>query len=265
MNVYRLWSNRLLASLFQKLTKFFQIDVLMEIGAHDASASIEFLSGNIKSRRAFAFEANPYTFNEVTKLSQANGVEAFNLGITDSEQVKEMFIPMKNSSSSLTVGSSSFLRRNEESTSYSTCRVSTTTVDNFLNSKLIQEKVALWVDVEGYALPVIMGTIDAIARNQVQLIYLEVERHPYWSDQATYSEIKSRLNELGLFSIARDYEYRYQNNIIFVSGNLKRQTAPFVLFFYVLLGASAILSLPVVIFHKLSRILKSLSLCLIHP
>jgi FkbM family methyltransferase len=206
----------LLRELFLDLCDIYSVQNLLEIGAHEASISREFLELNSSiDRRALAFEANPVTYKEITHQALAYGVEVFNLGIGSTVGNLEFNIPVFGDSEYLTPVNASFLTRTDGTTNYHKFNVVTETIDHVFDSRSVAGPSALWIDVEGFAHEVLEGAIRTLSSNQVVFLQIEVEAIKYWRDQKTYETIFADLAKFGYFPIARDFEYRYQYNVIF--------------------------------------------------
>ena len=77
----------------------------------------------------------------------------------------------------------------------------------------------MWVDVEGACGLVLPGARDLLAKTAVLMI--EVEEQQFWGAEHWLREqVVSYLFDLGLVPVARDFEYRYQYNIVFVRAEL---------------------------------------------
>jgi FkbM family methyltransferase len=201
----------ILRDYFFELSKVLEVDLLIEVGAHSAEASIRFLSQ--ANRLAIAFEANTETFEHKTKLAIQHGVIARNEGISSIAGFADFFIPL-NSSNSLMPENASFRRKNT-STKSTSFQVSVTTVDNVLEELAAKKQSGLWVDAEGLGLEVLKGASRLLNSGDCQLIMIEVELKQFWVDQAQESEIEKLLVESGFFCCMMDIESEFQRNLIF--------------------------------------------------
>jgi FkbM family methyltransferase len=214
-------STRLLRKLFLDLCDEYKVQNLLEIGAHEASISCDFLKLNSSiNRRALAFEANPFTYKEITKQSLGCGVELYNLGISSTVGNLEFNIPVRVGTGNLTPGNASFLTRTDDLTNYHKLNVATDTIDHVFDSRSVLGTSAFWIDVEGFAHEVLKGATLTLNTNQVVFLQIEVEAIKYWRGQKTHEIIFANLSDLGYFPIARDFEYQYQYNVLFCKGNM---------------------------------------------
>ena len=209
-------STLLLRKLFLDLCDDCAVKNLLEIGAHEASISCDFLKSNSSNdRRALAYEANPVTYKELTMQAESFGVEVYNSGISSAVGELEFNIPLEGDTGKLTPSNASFLTRNDDQTKYHKLNVPTDTIDHVFDSRSILGTCALWIDVEGFAHEVIKGATLALISKQVAFLQIEVEAIQYWHEQETYERIFADLSECGFIPMARDFETRYQYNVIF--------------------------------------------------
>ena len=78
--------------LFFKLLKPMNIDYLIECGAHEASASLNFINQGGKS---IAIEANPFVYNNITPKSNENLI-AINKALSNKKGKLDFFFPKNN-------------------------------------------------------------------------------------------------------------------------------------------------------------------------
>lgn len=221
LDLLRRQSTPLLRKLFLDLCDEYEVLNLLEIGAHEASISCDFLNLTYsRNRRALAFEANPLTFKEITHQALSCGVEIYNLGISNSVGNLEFYIPLTANTQNLTPGNASFLTRTDAISNYRSFKVATETIDHVFDSHRILGESAFWIDVEGFAHEVLRGAKSTLKTNQVVLLHIEVEAMKYWNEQKTYETIFAELSEFGFTPLARDFEYQYQYNVLFCKQNI---------------------------------------------
>jgi FkbM family methyltransferase len=204
-----------LRQLFLNINRALQPDVFIEAGAHNAATSVK-LRGLVPEARVIAFEANPHNHTKFAARHDfgALGVEYRLQALTDAVGpvtfkvlVQEGGVARKPDS-----GRSSLLARDGVAARYEDVTVPGTTLDAALEG--VAGRVALWVDVEGAAQKVLGGAAASLARTDVMMI--EVETRPYWQGQWLHTDICAHLMGLGLVPVARDFEYRYQFNLLFL-------------------------------------------------
>jgi FkbM family methyltransferase len=182
---------------------------LIECGAHEASASINFMRTG--GRRAVAIEANPITYEMKTKLAEQHGVLSFNCGVGKEVGEIDFFIPQHDQ----TAGNASFLKK--PNVNYESKKVSVDTINNIFHKHFKRgEVLALWIDVEGLALDVLKGG-DSLLKNDIcQVIKVEVENIPFWQNQSLARDVDNYLTSLDYKAILRDIEWNGQYNLIYV-------------------------------------------------
>ena len=210
-------SNALLVELFHELADEMELGALLECGAREATASVRFV-GARPDRRAIAIEANPYTFEKMTRLAAQDGVEVVNAGVSNEPGSLVMRILQTGDKTGQTKGRSSFLAgRHDASTAFEEVRCSVTTVDRLVDDLNVATPMALWIDVEGMAHEVIAGAVLTLA-SLARLVFVEVETKPLWEGQRLFTEVCASLARQGLRPVARDAQLKNtQINVIFAS------------------------------------------------
>jgi hypothetical protein len=115
----------------------------------------------------------------------------------------------------LTPGNASFLLR-QTSGDNDSLSVEVTTVDVVLQELTSDAHVALWIDVEGLALEVLLGAKQSLENGRIQLIHLECETEEFWVGQSLLPEINNFLKMLGFVPVLRDYQTVSQFNVIYL-------------------------------------------------
>jgi hypothetical protein len=80
------------------------------------------------------------------------------------------------------------------------------------------------VDVEGAARNVLSGGTDVLQR--ASILFMEVEDAALWKQAWRTADVASFLYDAGMLPLARDFESRYQYNMIFVSGVVTGPSRP---------------------------------------
>lgn len=244
---FRSKSNQTLQSLFLGLSSKF-VNNFIEIGAREASASISFLK-QMQTGRALAFEANPMTFEKITRGASNSGVEVYNFGISDNSVSQSMFIPIWKEDN-LTPPNASFLTRSKDVT-YLEVTVPCLTLDEVFSSKIIEGPTALWVDVEGFAYQVLSGAKESLKKTDIKIIFIEVEAERFWKAQFLVKEVSEQLKCRGFFLVARDFEYKNQYNQVYIHHSLLLKST-FLLSVYLV---KLFLSIPIGIVSLVSNVL----------
>lgn len=207
-------SNVLLILLWKWILKHCEILHLVEVGANNGEISKTFCQGST-NRSAWAFEANPIVFNELTSVGVPKNMQVYNLGIgSGHQQVMSLKVPVQNRSRNS--GNGSFLEQVGQN-DYQVFEVRMTSVDSFIKENLRKEGFALWIDVEGFTYEVLLGSLSALEAQQISFIFLEMEARALWKSGANAKSLDSFLRSLGYKRIARDFEYPGQFNSIYTS------------------------------------------------
>ena len=221
--------NVTLRGLYFDLLRRLQPDVCCDIGAHDGQAASKAKEA-APGAEVYAFEANPEIYELYRTRLENAGVHYLNLAITERSGEVTVYAPRTLSkawhngsivNASITepgdTGKTSLLRRNEAAT-YREFTVASHSLDEFFTSKIRDFpacRFALWIDVEGAAALVLLGA-ETILENTAA-IFVELEGHPFWSEQRTADRVIEFLMERGFVPVARDREYGDdQFNVLFV-------------------------------------------------
>ena len=200
-----------LANLFINLVKMNNIETLFEIGAFNADVS-NFLSDSVKNIHAFEASKRNY---ESAKNNIKNNVVYNNLAVSD----RNDYVYVNSLVDTENPGADSIMERSVLEGDYESIKVKSVTIDSYADENdLTNTSIAMWIDVEGAAGLVLDGAKKILAKTQVILI--EVEQHEFWKDQCLCGEINKILFENGFVSIARDFEYEHQYNIVYVKNDM---------------------------------------------
>jgi len=207
--------------------------VFFDIGAFDGACAVA-AKQRFPRLLVYSFEANP----EIFALNKANvsaaGVTYLNRAVSDSVGSVKMYAPRTLSryydkgvvlpgqiNEPKTTGKTSLLLRNEDAV-YEEFNVDATTLDAFLVDEgfdVAEQRMVLWIDVEGAADKVLQGAEKALASSVAVLI--EVENFEFWKEQKDSAYITRELIAKGFVPVARDREYGdHQFNILFVKAAL---------------------------------------------
>jgi FkbM family methyltransferase len=231
--------NRRLQDAFLDLCLTLQPNILLDVGANDGSASLA-VRKIAPSCEVHAFEANPQIHAKHKERLQAQGIQYWNLAVTDHVGDAVLYAPLTLSRAYIggkvvqasivegeDTGKTSLLRRNEDAT-YAEFKVQATTLDAFADAHLPDWRhraIFLWVDVEGAGDRVLAGGKRLLARTRA--IFLETEAFDFWKDQADCGAVVGQLIRSGFLPVARDREYGdKQFNILFVHQDVIDRVLP---------------------------------------
>lgn len=210
-----------LENLFFRVARYLKSSVFIEAGAKDASVS-ERARHYLPNARLVAFEANPHTFKKYksnarmkkakieylhTALSNESGSITFSLQ-SEVEGVKR----------SKTQGDGSLLTPNLENVKLETHTVKATTLDQFFANETFDDAI-MWIDVEGAVDQVLSGGTKLFTDN-VGIAFMEVEDREMWKGQWLSHDVHAFMFDKGFTPIARDFQSRYQYNVIYVHERL---------------------------------------------
>lgn len=215
----RLESVRVLEELFFDLVVAFDTRLFLEAGAKQADASRR-ASKILPRASVLAYEANPYTFKRFdSKIDYAGeGVQYRNQALS-SEPGELTFNVRKNEDGTPSAdGQGSLLKHTSYEPGHIQVSVETTTLDHTLD-EFNGHNVALWVDVEGATRQVLGGATRTLEKTSV--VFVEVEDKEYWGDQWLSEDVVHALYEAGLEPVARDFQSRFQWNVICVRKSLQ--------------------------------------------
>lgn len=206
---------------FIELTRQLRPDLVIEAGAKDAGVSAKVRS-ILPGTRAVAFEANPYTYRRFAAdhTPDTSGVEYRHLALSDTSGEVTFSVGINRKGKPRADGKGSLLPRVASiGDDHIEVTVPSTTLDEYFAAEP-GRRSALWVDVEGAA-GLVLGGADAVLRD-VQFLIVEVEERQVWDGQAMRRDIIELLGSHGLVPIARDFQSRYQFNLVFVRSELRR-------------------------------------------
>jgi FkbM family methyltransferase len=209
-----------LSALFFSLADAVGADLFIEAGAKDGS-SATYARAHLGVDRAVAFEANPYTYRRfASRHSPGSGVEYLNLALTE-QPGRVRFNVLRNADGRPRAdGQASLLKRQDQlGNGFVEVEVEGTSLDAFFASHPYQS-AALWVDVEGAAQQVLSGGRATLTKTSIVMI--EVEDRQRWGDEHWLrKDTMSYLYDHGLIPVARDFQSRYQHNVVLIRHDLQ--------------------------------------------
>lgn len=203
-----------LERFFFRVAGVVQPELFIEAGARNAVSSIR-ARRHIADARIVAFEANPLNFNRHAgnPKFKTSKVEYLHQALSDSDGEITFNIQIVKGQESAD-GQGSILRRNESAEGSKPAKVAATRLDTFFEPKSFSS-ACIWMDVEGATKEVLLGAEKILPA--VKALYVEVEDKQVWDSQWLSGDVSAYLFEHGLVPVARDYQSRYQYNILFLS------------------------------------------------
>jgi len=181
--------------LFLPLLGIKNPDIICDIGSMNARDSLRFRRFSPNSR-IIAFEANPNNFRNIidNKKVLQNKIEVVNKAVWKEDTNLYFNVPKLDSKK----GTGSIKDRVIDKKGYDKIKSEAIRVDSFLKD-LKNEKVALWIDVEGAGMEVILGASKIIEK--VIIINIEVEKAQIWEGQNSDKSIIMLLHSWGFIPI----------------------------------------------------------------
>lgn len=207
-----------LERFFFRMMSYIKPSLFVEAGARDAKVSAR-ARRRVEECRIVAFEANPYTyerFRAASWIEDGNisyihkALSLDNSGVTFTLKSKVGGIERDKTSGDGSINVP--LDKSVETEEY---LVETTTLDDEFR-ELKSHDTFMWVDVEGAQRQVLSGGVDFIS-NKVAAVFIEVEDRALWDDQWLSKDVVRFFLERGFIPYARDYQSRYQYNIVLFS------------------------------------------------
>jgi len=202
---------------FLEIVESADIATTFEVGAHEASFSLE-----ISSRRqdidCYAFEANPVVYNKFRSTIEKKGVIYLNEAISNRDMQTVFSVPLKDDGKhAKKLGS---LSKDNDFERFNRYTLQASKLDRFKEN--IAGNCALWIDVEGHAGEVIEGAAEIL--ESCVAIYVEMETRQRWENQKTDVTIIEHLLQFGFVPIMRDIQrFNWQYNAVFVHHSILHQ------------------------------------------
>jgi FkbM family methyltransferase len=203
-------SVRVLVELFFDLCSAAEVDVFVEAGAKEASASERSAESGVS--QVVAFEANPYTHQRFAPAATKAGVDYRHVALSERAGDVTFLVRRNDDGSPIPDGQGSLLIRPDHHPGYEEVTVRAATLDDEIKC---EGRVAMWVDVEGAVAEVFGGATRLLERTDVVIV--EVEAVETWTGQRWLAgDVVSELASRGLRAVARDMQSRWQCNVLFV-------------------------------------------------
>lgn len=212
-------SARGLSWLFFHLIEFAGCDQFIEAGAKEADASYRARSLLGPDARVVAFEANPYTYEHYKSRFEDPDidVEYRHLALSDGPDQVTFNVLLNEAGVPQANGMGSILPNTQRQGRELPVTVEATSLDTFFADQDFA-RAAVWADVEGAVREVLRGGESTLDRAAVVLI--EVEDRHLWEGQWLSRDVASFMYDRGLVAVARDFQSRYQYNVLYVRGEL---------------------------------------------
>ncbi len=200
-----------LEALFFRACRELQPDIFVEAGAKDAASSRrarKYVNGKV-----VAFEASPLNYNRFksldnkslnveyihSALSNNDGEITFNIRVIDGTPVAD--------------GQGSIARGSGDTVNHKPVLVKSHRLDTYFPSDSFNSWVS-WVDVEGASEHVLGGAEGILSK--CEAMFIEVSDQPSFDGEWLTWEVVDYLARFDLVPVARDFQSRYQYNLMFI-------------------------------------------------
>lgn len=212
-------SVRELEDFFFDLVSRLSPDLFIEAGAKAADASLRARRLLPGPSQVVAFEANPFTHERFSKKTDyaASGVAYRNVALSTKPGTVSFNVRKTDDGRPSADGQGSLLKNETYDPGHIQVQVEATILDDVVEEFSARQCV-LWVDVEGAVREVLGGAQATLRASSV--VFIEVEDREYWASQWLRARVLEELSRAGLVPIARDYQSRFQWNVVCVQKNL---------------------------------------------
>ena len=214
---YRRRSVAALGEFFFDVVDSQGVSLFVEAGAKEAAASQRAL-GLPGVRRAIAFEANPYTYRRFAGGVATTGVEYENLALDRGPGTTSFYVRLTHDGRPQADGQGSLHRRTDHPSGHEEVEIEADSLDRLVADRT-DDRVAIWMDVEGATANVLDGAAELLDVTDALLV--EVETSPFWAvDQWLVGDVVNAVAAHGLVPVARDLQSADQFNVVFVRREL---------------------------------------------
>lgn len=198
--------------IFDKMIEASGITKAVEVGAYEASFSRRFKRKN-PDCDVIAYEANPNVYERFKDGVQKAGVDYRHLCVGPDNTQIEIVIPREfRGTRRAPDNQMASLMSNLHSEESEAVLVDCVRLDDDI-ALSPQDRLALWVDVEGATSQVFGAAEKALGRTA--LILVEVEARPIWEGQWLAGDVDSFLRTRGFVPVTRDVQRVNQFNFIY--------------------------------------------------
>ncbi len=205
-----------LINLFFSLLHELEIELFMEIGAHEAGASKHFVWQN-KQGRAIAYEPAPAVFARTVESGIPERMEIHECAVGARNGEIKFFQPTdaRNQPMGSTRRRLGHVGGTPMEVTEVTASIITLKEAARRANPMDGRRTALWIDVEGQALEV-LSSGQSFLRDEVAAVYIEVQDFNSYEGSATSLEVLQLLLSLGFIPVARDNQHSDAFNLLVV-------------------------------------------------
>jgi len=189
--------------------------VIIDCGAHDGSDSIELQK--IKGAKVYSFEPLPQVFDRLKEQTKPyKNIEIFKVALADFNGMAKMYVSTGQSD-----GSSSLMPPKDhlidhpqvffKEFAYVECK----TLDQWAQQNGITKIDMLWLDMQGYEMPMLKASKDVLSN--VSVIHTEVSLKETYDSVNQYPELKEFLLKEGFYVEQEAIPLGYDmGNVLFI-------------------------------------------------
>jgi FkbM family methyltransferase len=189
--------------------------IIIEAGAHIGSDSGRFAE-TWKDATIYAFEPVPAIYKQlVANTANYKNIKTTPLALSDSNGETKMFVSSgRSDASSSLLAPKEHLEAHPDVAFNETISVQTITLDDFCAKNNIAHIDFMWLDMQGYELPMLMASKKMI--QHITLIYSEVSLIETYQGVSTYQKYKEWMDGAG-FKVYKEYfPWKDMGNVLFV-------------------------------------------------
>jgi FkbM family methyltransferase len=203
-------SARDLRARFFDLQTELEPDAFIEVGAHEASASLR-IRTIFPAIPIVAFEAHPANYEHYRGQIDFEALRIEYLNLAAADRTGEItFRVLRRHEGKLTQRGS--ILETVSASDMPIATVPAVALDDFFEPRM-PVRPSMWIDVEGANREVLLGARQLLAR--AASVFIEVEEQPRWKDQWLAQDVLRFLEQYGLREVDRDSQFDRQYNILF--------------------------------------------------
>jgi FkbM family methyltransferase len=196
--------------------------IIVEAGCFDGSDTLK-LSDSWPTSVIHAFEPVPDIFTMlVNNTCQRTNIHQHNFALGTHTGTAPLHLSSKPDAPDEPFRAASLLKPKERlqwsTVTYpKTIEVKTITLDNWAEQHAVDHIDFLWLDVQGYTLPILQASPRML--NRLRVLYVEVEFVEAYEGQHQYHAVKTWLESQGFTMIARDFDdtpHWFFGNAVFI-------------------------------------------------
>jgi len=203
-----------LEHLFFRILRELGPDLFIEAGAKDGATSRR-ARRYLPRARITAFEANPHTHARFAPLHAAHpeGISYLHRALSDADGTVSFNVRIVGGRRSAD-GQGSLLAAQDSAVGHQRVSVPASRLDSWFPPGSFG-RCAIWMDVEGASEQVLTGGEGILG--QIDALFIETQDRAHWDGQWLAGEVRDYLARHDLVPFARDYQSRYQYNVLFLN------------------------------------------------